>query len=94
MTGLIPLLIMAAGALGSFLLMAWLIDRGRNGYALTWITFVGTVVVVFTFEASRAYLFDPLRTLGWIMVLWVPALLGGGAGALTGWWLRRRREKQ
>ena len=93
MGGVLPLLIMVAGAMVPFALMTWLVSRGKTGLALTKATLIGTATIILLYAAARPVIMDPLRALGWFYVLGVPALLGCGAGALLRWMIRRKRER-
>jgi uncharacterized membrane protein YsdA (DUF1294 family) len=85
---------MVCAAMLPFVLLAWLVRSGKSGLALSLMSIIGAVFVVLIYASGRPFGVDPLRAMSTAMLIFLPALLGGGAGALLGWMLRRRDDQR
>lgn len=77
-----------------FALFTWLVRSGRNGVALTVISAIGAVFVILIFASGRPFGIHPVFAMTTAMLVCLPALLGGAAGALLGWLLRRQDDRR
>ena len=91
--GLVPLVLMVLSALLPFALSARLVDRGRNGPAVSVIAGIGAALVILIWAAAGHMGLDPLMAMSWAMLCVLPAFLGALIGAALGWLMRRRRER-
>ncbi len=94
MAELAILALMICAALLPFVVMAWLVRGGRNGPALSLMSIAGGFFVVLIYASGRPFGIDPVGAMSGAMLVFLPALLGGGAGALLGWMLRRRDDRR
>lgn len=85
---------MGASAFIPFVLLTRLVERGKNGFALTVVSLLGAVLTVLMYATDNDFGFDPLKAISWAMLFALPALMGAGAGALLGYLVRRRRERR
>ena len=81
-------------AFGAMALLAWLVRKGASGLALTIMSVLGAVLVILFYATGRPIGVDPLVATVLVFVAALPAFLGGSAGALLGWMLRRRDDRQ
>lgn len=89
----IPLLVMIVGAFIPFGLVGYAVRIGRNGLALTILALVSAVFAILVYAANGTFGIDPLLAMSWAMIFAFPALLGALAGALLGWLMRRRDDR-
>ncbi len=90
--GILGLMLIAA--MLPFILMVKLVRSGKNGPALSLMSIAGGVFVVLIYASGRPFGIDPVGAMSGAMLVFLPALLGGGAGALLGWMLRRRDDRR
>lgn len=81
-------------AFGAMALLAWLVRKGASGLALTIMSVLGAVLVILFYATGGPIGVDPLVATVLVLVGALPAFLGGSAGALLGWMLRRRDDRQ
>lgn len=85
---------MMVGAFVPFGVMAWATSLGKSGLALTIGCLLGALLTILSYAAGNpAFGLDPVMAMGWAMLFALPACLGGAAGALLGWLIRRRRDR-
>lgn len=90
----ILLAIMLAAAGLPFAALTWAMRRGKDGLVLTVVSVIGAAVAILWFAAGRPMGIDPVQAMTLALVFGVPALLGGTAGAVLGWLLRRRDDRR
>ncbi|WP_439156129.1 UDP-N-acetylmuramate--alanine ligase [Yoonia sp.] len=94
MAGLGILAIMAGCALTAFALLLRWVRAGAFGRALSVLSVLGACLTILIYATGRPFGIDPLLAMD-LSLLWVfPALLGGLAGAMLGWLLRRRDDRR
>ena len=84
--------LMLLAALLPFALLTHLMRIGKDGAALTLLSLTGGVLAILLFAAGRPMGLDPVGAMTAALLVALPALLGGGAGALLGWLIRRRGD--
>ena len=84
---------MAICGLIPFVLLTWLMQKGKNGLALTILSVLGAGFTVMIYATNHDFGIDQVRAIGIALIFFLPALLGGGLGALLGWLVRLRRER-
>lgn len=89
----VPLLVMIIGAFIPFGVVGYLVRMGRNGLALTVVALVSAVFAILVYAANGTFGIDPLFAMSWAMIFAFPALLGALSGALLGWLMRRRDDR-
>ncbi len=77
-----------------FAVLVKLVRAGASGLALTFMSVLGGVFVVLIYASGRPFGVDPVFALSAALLFVFPALLGGAAGALLGWLLRRRDDQK
>ncbi len=92
MAGIGVLALMICAAMLPFALLARLVRGGKSGLALSLMSIAGGIFVILIYASGRPFGVDPVRAISIAMLVFLPALLGGGAGALLGWMLRRRDD--
>lgn len=91
MADVLVILLMVIAAFGPFGLATWWMQRGKVGYTLTLFSLAGAALAITVFGASRPIGLDPVQSMSWAMLFFLPAVLGCCAGALLGWLIYRRR---
>lgn len=77
-----------------FAVLARLMRAGQSGLSLSIISGIGGVFVILIYASGRPFGIDPVLAMTLAMLACVPALLGGIAGAVLGWLLRRRDDRR
>jgi len=93
MVDLSVIAIMFVSAVIPLAVMTRLMLLQKAGLALTFISVLAAGLAIFVFASTTPIGMDPLRAIGIAMVCLLPALLGAGAGALLGYMVLRRRQK-
>ena len=93
MVDLSVIAIMFVSAVIPLAVMTRLMLLQKAGLALTFISVLAAGLATFVFASTTPIGMDPLRAIGIAMVCLLPALLGAGAGALLGYMVLRRRQK-
>ena len=93
MAGLVVFAIMVIGAFIPFGLIGYWVRKGKNGLALSMGSLIGAGLVILVWGSDGRLGLDPRVALWWAMLFFVPAAMGGLAGWLLGWLLRRRDER-
>lgn len=83
---------MGMAALVPFAALVRLVRGGHAGWAMTILSVIGGSLVVLLYASGRPFRMDPVVAMSLALLLALPALLGGGAGALLGWMLRKRDD--
>lgn len=84
---------MAVAALLPFAALVRLVRRGQAGLSLTILSVLGGCLAVLLFASGQPFGIDPVLAMSLALLLVLPALLGGGAGAVLGWLLRKRDDR-
>jgi hypothetical protein len=71
-----------------------LMRDGQAGLSLSILSIIGAVFVILIYASGRPFGIDPVLAMTVAMLGCVPALLGGLAGALLGWLLRRQADRR
>lgn len=77
-----------------FIILARLVRAGVNGWAVTILSLIGAGLAVALYASGRPFGIDPVLAMSAAMLGFVPALIGGGAGALLGWLLRMKDDQR
>lgn len=85
--------LMVLCALVPFGLLVRLVRAGQAGWAMTILSVLGASLVILIFAAGRPFGIDPVFAMSVALVWFFPACLGGAAGALLGWLLRKRDDR-
>ncbi|MBE0413552.1 UDP-N-acetylmuramate--alanine ligase [Yoonia sp.] len=94
MAGFGIIAIMAVCALVTFALLLRWVRAGGFGLALSVLSVIGGCLTILIYATGRPFGINPLLAMD-LALLWVfPSLLGGLAGALLGWLLRRRDDRK
>lgn len=94
MTGLVIVGGMVIAALVPLGLMIRLVRRGHAGWSMTLLSVLGACLMVLLYAAGRPFGVDPVLAMSLALLVVLPAVLGGGAGALLGWLLRKRDDRR
>lgn len=86
--------IMVVCALVPFFALVRLARAGQFGLVVTILSLFGAVGVVLFYATGKPFGIDPVQAMALLLLGVVPALLGGGAGALLGRLLRNRDDKR
>ena len=84
---------MVLSAMVPFALCARWMRLGKFGFAMTLLSIVGAMLVIFFYGVQTPIGLTPVQAYSWALLFALPALLGGSAGCLVGWILRRRAER-
>lgn len=85
---------MAVCALLPFAFLVKLVRAGQAGWAMTILSVLGGCAAIFFYASGKPFGIDPVLALSILFLFVLPALLGGGAGALLGWLLRQRDDRR
>lgn len=85
---------MGMAALVPFAVLVRLVRGGHAGWAMAVLCVIGGSLAVLFYASGRPFGVDPVFAMSVALLLAVPALLGGGAGALLGWMLRKRDDQK
>lgn len=94
MTDMTFIAVMFAFALLGFFVMHRLVLAQRSGPALTVMSLLAAGIAFFVFAGTTPIGIDPLRAMGIALVGLLPAFVGAGAGAFSGWLMLRRRLRK
>ncbi|MBQ2261110.1 MAG: UDP-N-acetylmuramate--alanine ligase [Loktanella sp.] len=86
--------IMILCALVPFLALVRLSRAGQFGLVLTALSVLGAVAVILFYATGKPFGIDPVQAMAILLLGIVPALIGGGAGAVLGRLLRKRDDKR
>ena len=86
--------IMVLCALVPFFALVWLARAGQFGLVVTILSILGAMAVILGYATGKPFGIDPVQAMALLLLGVVPALLGGGAGALLGKLLRNRDDKR
>jgi hypothetical protein len=86
--------VMLTCAILPFLLLSRLVRSGQSGLALSIASLIGATFAIFFYESGRPLGIEPFFAMSMAMLVCVPALLGCAAGALLGWLLRKRDDRE
>ncbi|EBA12804.1 hypothetical protein [Roseobacter sp. CCS2] len=92
MTQVLVLGVMLTCAGLPFMLLTKLMREGQTGLAWTILSVIGATLAIFIYASGRPFGVDPVFAMTVALLACVPALLGGTAGALLGWLLRRQDD--
>jgi lipopolysaccharide export LptBFGC system permease protein LptF len=81
-------------ALIPFAFLTKLMRAGQSGPSLSIVSVIGAVFIILIYASGRPFGIDPVLAMTVAMLACVPALLGGIAGALLGWLLRRQDDRR
>lgn len=84
---------MILAALVPFAGLVRLVRGGQAGWSMTILSVLGGCLAVLLFAAGQPFGIDPVLAMSLALLLVLPALLGGGAGAVLGWLLRKRDDR-
>lgn len=94
MGGLWVLALMLCAAFVPFALLLRLMRGGQSGLALTVMSALGAVFAILLYASGRPFGVDPVMAMSVALLAALPAFLGGGAGSILGWLLRRRDDNR
>ncbi len=77
----------------AFVVLMHMVRAGQSGWSITVLSVLGGVFVVLIYAAVRPFGIHPVVAMTTASLVVVPALLGGGAGALLGWLMRKRDDR-
>ena len=80
-------------ALLPFFGLVRLARAGQFGLVLTVLSLLGAAAVILFYATAQPFGIDPVRAMAILLLGVVPALLGGGAGAMLGKILRNRDDR-
>ncbi len=81
-------------AMVPFMLLTRLMRMGQSGLSLSIASVIGATLVIFFYASGRPFGINPVFAMTVSLLVCVPALLGCVAGALLGWLLRKRDERE
>jgi hypothetical protein len=85
---------MVVCALAPFALLVKLVRAGLAGLAMTLLSLLGGCFVILIYASGKPFGIDPVLAISLALLFVLPALIGGGAGALLGWLLRKRDDRR
>jgi Na+-driven multidrug efflux pump len=94
MDGILILLAMVVCALVTFGVLVSLVRGGQSGWSMTILSLLGACFAVLLYASGRPFGIDPVFAMSTALLFVLPALAGGGAGALLGWLLRKRDDRK
>lgn len=80
-------------ALLPFALLVKLVRGGHAGWSISLLSVLGACLMILMFATGRPFGINPAFAMTAALLVFLPALLGGSAGALLGWLLRRRDDR-
>ena len=81
-------------ALVPFWLLTRIMRSGQSGLALSICSVIGATLVIFFYASAGTFGIEPVLATAIAALVCVPAMLGSGAGALLGWLLRKRDDRE
>ncbi len=93
MTGLVILGGMVFAALVPFGILVKLVRGGHAGWSMTLLSVIGALLLVLLYATGRPFGINPVLAMSLALLVVLPAVLGGGAGAVLGWLLRKRDDQ-
>lgn len=84
---------MVVSAMVPFGLITRWVRAGKVGLAMTLLSLIGAALVIFLYGVQTPIGLTPVQAYSWALLFALPAMMGGAAGALLGWLLRRRDER-
>ncbi|PUB18829.1 UDP-N-acetylmuramate--alanine ligase [Yoonia sediminilitoris] len=94
MQGLALLGVMIGCALIPFIWVTQLVRGGKSGLALSISCVIGGGLAVLLYAAGRPFGIDPVFAMTLALLIFLPAMLGAGAGGFLGYLMRKRDDRK